>query len=42
MTPQPYYWVQESEVVKAGHRSQRQMLLTDAWLLVAAIILRLK
>jgi hypothetical protein len=40
MTPHHCHGVQESEVVKAGH--QLQMLATHAWLLVAAIILRLK
>jgi hypothetical protein len=34
----PWHGVQESEVVKAGHRPRLQMLVTDAWLLVAAII----
>ena len=34
--------VQESEVVKAGHRPRLQMVVTDAWLHVAAIILRLE
>ena len=42
MEPQGYYWVQESDVVKEGHRPRLQMLVTDAWLLVAAIILRLE
>ena len=36
-----YYEVQESEVLKVGHRPRLQMLVTDVWL-VAAIILRLE
>ena len=42
MTPHRYHSVQESEVVKAAHRAQLQMLVTEARLLVVAIILRLE
>ena len=40
MTARRWRMVQESEVVKVGHRPRLQLLVTDAWLLVAAVILR--
>jgi len=42
MQPHGYQRMQESEVAKAGHRPHLQMLVTDARLMVVAIILRLE